>query len=103
MFTITLASMLWFLDVQAMKDGRDLANDLGHRIAGGVYQKQLECERDGRDRVSEFNSHPPIELMDKRPITFTFTCVKKLPPPPKTMQQLNEIHDGSHAHSMPGM
>lgn len=103
MFTITLATMLWFLDVQAMQNNKDLANDLGHRIAGGAFQTQLQCQKEGRDRVSEFNLSGPIELQGKGTIKYTFTCVKKLPPPPKTLQQINEIHDTSHAHNMPGM
>lgn len=103
MFTITLASMLWFLDVQAMQNGRDIVKDLGHAVAGGSFQTQLQCTREGRDRVSEFTSHPPIELMGKDGVKYTFTCTKRLPPPPKTMQELNAIHDKGHAHTMPGM
>lgn len=104
MFSLILAQALWFLDVQAIQGGRDIVKDLGHGVAGGAFDNQQQCLKQGRDRVSEFTLSAPIELRGKTGVVYQFTCTKRMPPPPKTLQQLNEIHNSHTGHEgMPGM
>lgn len=105
MFPLIMAQMLWFLDVQAMKDGKDLAKTVeGHRIGGGSFTSKAECDKDGRDTIFQFQIAPPIPLRDQSGVKYTYTCTKRVPPPPLTLEQLKAIHDaahqGAHDHQM---
>lgn len=106
MFPLIMAQMLWFLDVQAMENGKDLIKtEIGYPVAGGVFNTQTECTAQGRDRLSELKIATPEKLRNRPKMKFTFTCTKRTPPPPLTLEQLKAIHDaGEHAHhNMPGM
>lgn len=96
-----LAVQLWYGDYQAMLGTKTLTE--GHPpIEQQVFVTKVECDKYGASNLVDITDHPPRTAPKVAGMKWVFKCVRRVPVV-HTPTELNEIHDTSHAHNMPGM
>lgn len=91
MLSIILASQLWFLDYQAIVNGKN-ANIGPRPHTGGSHATKAECVKTAKIELPQYQAHSPFPGA-----TWKFTCTRR-PWKLKTAAELDAIHNGHAGH-----
>lgn len=91
MLSIILASQLWFLDYQAIVNGKN-ANIGPLPYKGGSHATKAVCIKAAKTELPQYQAHSPFTGAK-----WKYTCTLR-PWKPKTQAELDAIHNGHAGH-----